>query len=63
MKVSTRERRGITVRGIVQGVGFRPYVYALARRHGLSGTVRNDAEGVRIEVREKPILSTSHHER
>jgi hydrogenase maturation protein HypF len=54
MKVPTRERRGITVRGIVQGVGFRPYVYALARRHGLSGTVRNDAEGVRIEVEGTP---------
>ena len=54
MKVPTRERRGITVRGIVQGVGFRPYVYALARGHGLSGTVRNDAEGVRIEVEGAP---------
>jgi len=50
----TTERRGITVRGIVQGVGFRPFVYALARRHGLSGTVRNDAEGVRIEVEGAP---------
>jgi hydrogenase maturation protein HypF len=54
MKVPTRERRAITVRGIVQGVGFRPYVYALARGHGLSGTVRNDAEGVRIEVEGAP---------
>ena len=54
MKVPTRERRGITVRGIVQGVGFRPYVYALARGYGLSGTVRNDAEGVRIEVEGAP---------
>ncbi len=42
------------MRGIVQGVGFRPFVYALARRHGLSGTVRNDAEGVRIEVEGAP---------
>src|SRR5215208_2265539 len=54
MKVPTRERRGITVRGIVQGVGFRPYVYALACGHGLSGTVRNDAEGVHIEVEGAP---------
>ncbi len=54
MKMPTTERRGITVRGIVQGVGFRPFVYALARRHGLSGTVRNDAEGVRIEVEGAP---------
>ena len=50
MKSLTRERREISVRGIVQGVGFRPFVYALARRHALSGFVRNDAEGVRIEV-------------
>jgi hydrogenase maturation protein HypF len=54
MKAPTRERRGISVRGIVQGVGFRPFVYALARRQGLSGTVRNDAEGVRIEVEGAP---------
>ncbi|WP_207956763.1 carbamoyltransferase HypF [Rubrobacter tropicus] len=40
----------ISVRGIVQGVGFRPFVYALARRHGIAGLVRNDADGVRIEA-------------
>jgi len=34
----------------VQGVGFRPFVYALARRHGINGLVRNDAEGVHIEA-------------
>jgi hydrogenase maturation protein HypF len=50
MRVPTRERWEIRVRGIVQGVGFRPFIYALARRHGLVGLVRNDAEGVRIEA-------------
>jgi hydrogenase maturation protein HypF len=50
----TTERREISVRGIVQGVGFRPFVYALARRHGLSGLVRNDADGVHIEVEGAP---------
>ncbi|MEJ7631926.1 MAG: acylphosphatase [Rubrobacteraceae bacterium] len=45
MRAPIRERRGISVRGIVQGVGFRPFVYALARWHGLR-LVRNDAEGV-----------------
>src|SRR5918993_1978083 len=50
MRVPTRERRGISVRGIVQGVGFRPFIYALARQHGLAGLVRNDAEGVHIEA-------------
>jgi hydrogenase maturation protein HypF len=50
MRAPIRERRGISVRGIVQGVGFRPFVYALARRHGITGLVRNDAEGVHIEA-------------
>jgi hydrogenase maturation protein HypF len=54
VRTPTRERREVTVRGIVQGVGFRPFVYALARRHDLAGLVRNDAEGVRIEVEGAP---------
>lgn len=40
----------IRVRGQVQGVGFRPFVWTLARRLGLRGRVRNDAEGVLIEA-------------
>lgn len=44
------ERRGIAVRGIVQGVGFRPFVYALASRLSLAGYVRNAPDGVVIEV-------------
>lgn len=43
-------RRAISVRGVVQGVGFRPFVYGLATRHALGGTVRNDAGRVLIEV-------------
>jgi len=42
--------RSIRVRGTVQGVGFRPWVYRLARTHGLDGHVRNDASGVTIDV-------------
>lgn len=42
--------RRIEVRGIVQGVGFRPWVYRLAGTHGLGGWVRNDARGVTIEA-------------
>ena len=45
-----RERRAFRVSGIVQGVGFRPFVYRLAERFGLSGWVRNDSAGVGIEV-------------
>ncbi|UCD22401.1 MAG: carbamoyltransferase HypF [Chloroflexota bacterium] len=40
----------ISVRGIVQGVGFRPFVYGLAVKHNLKGWVYNTSEDVRIEV-------------
>ncbi|MEW6413217.1 MAG: carbamoyltransferase HypF [Candidatus Zixiibacteriota bacterium] len=45
-----RCRRRIRVNGIVQGVGFRPFVYNLAREIGLAGFVANDTEGVIIEL-------------
>ncbi|RPK54502.1 Carbamoyltransferase HypF [Streptomyces sp. ADI96-02] len=45
-----RVRRQITVRGAVQGVGFRPFVYTLAEEHGLTGWVTNGPDGVRAEV-------------
>ncbi len=40
----------IRVRGLVQGVGFRPTVWRLARHHGLRGSVANDGGGVDIHV-------------
>ncbi|MGH9008759.1 MAG: acylphosphatase, partial [Acidimicrobiia bacterium] len=40
----------IRVEGIVQGVGFRPFVHLLAGRLGLGGWVGNDAHGVVIEA-------------
>jgi hydrogenase maturation protein HypF len=46
--VTTRAQ--ILVRGIVQGVGFRPFVYSNASRNALTGRVRNNASGVLIDV-------------
>ena len=43
-------RMHIQVRGIVQGVGFRPFVYKLAKSLGLSGYVFNSSAGVTIEI-------------
>jgi len=43
-------RYRVHVRGTVQGVGFRPYIYRLAHDEGLAGWVRNDSSGVVIEV-------------
>lgn len=45
-----RIRRAVRVEGIVQGVGFRPFVYGVASRLGLAGRVGNDTAGVFIEV-------------
>ena len=44
------ERAHIIVKGVVQGVGFRPYVFTLAERLGLKGYVSNTADGVVIEA-------------
>ncbi|MEO7238057.1 MAG: carbamoyltransferase HypF [Gemmatimonadales bacterium] len=44
------ERRLIAVHGVVQGVGFRPFVYRLAAALNLQGTVRNDSSGVLVDV-------------
>jgi hydrogenase maturation protein HypF len=47
-------RTAVRVEGIVQGVGFRPFVYALAARLGLAGLVGNDVDGVFAEVEGSP---------
>jgi len=44
------ERAKVTVRGLVQGVGFRPFVYRLAKQLKLNGWVLNSGQGVFIEV-------------
>jgi hydrogenase maturation protein HypF len=43
-------RCSIAVEGLVQGVGYRPFVYRAAARHGLTGTVRNSLQGALVEV-------------
>jgi hydrogenase maturation protein HypF len=48
-------RLAITVRGVVQGVGFRPFVYHAARVESLTGWVLNTADAVQIEVQGAPV--------
>ncbi len=47
---SAIERRRLHVEGIVQGVGFRPFVFNLAQQLGIGGWVLNNSNGVEIEV-------------
>jgi hydrogenase maturation protein HypF len=52
--VHNRQRLAITVRGVVQGVGFRPFVYNTARSLRLGGWVQNRTDTVKIEVEGEP---------
>ena len=45
-----RAARTLRVTGVVQGVGFRPFVHRLAARHALAGWVRNQSGDVEIRV-------------
>ena len=65
---ATHVRRRISVRGVVQGVGFRPFAWRRATRLGLAGFVENDTAGVTIESRPTPrakarIVQTSRRSR
>lgn len=53
-QTTTRQRLEFHLDGIVQGVGFRPFVYGLALRHHLTGYVLNDANGVTIGAEGSP---------
>lgn len=48
--MSSEQRKRILVQGIVQGVGFRPFIYRQAVRENLKGFVTNSSSGVEIEV-------------
>jgi hydrogenase maturation protein HypF len=52
--MTERIRTAVRVQGVVQGVGFRPFVYSLATRLGLGGLVGNDVDGVFAEVEGNP---------
>jgi len=52
--MSARERMQVRVVGVVQGVGFRPFVHRLATDLDLAGWIRNDPAGVTIEVEGDP---------
>lgn len=51
---TTLAQHHVRVRGVVQGVGFRPWVWRLAHEHALRGWVRNDTEGVEILLQGEP---------
>lgn len=53
--MSSDRRIAISIRGLVQGVGFRPFVVRLAAEHRLRGWVRNTPSGVEIEAEGAPI--------
>lgn len=44
------KRQQLRITGLVQGVGFRPFIYRLAQEFGLTGWVKNDGEGVLLEI-------------
>lgn len=49
------QRRRFEITGLVQGVGFRPFLWRLARRHQLAGWVENSPSGVLLEVAGNPV--------
>ena len=44
------EREKIAVHGIVQGVGFRPFIHKLVQEYGLRGFIKNTSSGVELEL-------------
>ena len=46
----TREALDLKISGVVQGVGFRPFVYREAKKRDITGWVLNDVEGVKVHA-------------
>jgi len=53
--VASLTRKRLSISGVVQGVGFRPFVWRRASSFGLTGWVENDSAGVTVEVIPMPI--------
>lgn len=62
-QVATSARERLLVHGVVQGVGFRPFVHSLATDLGLSGWIGNDSAGVVVEVEGPPMALAEFHRR
>ena len=45
-----KSRKKVFIQGIVQGVGFRPFIYQLAKGRNLTGYVTNTSQGVELEI-------------
>lgn len=50
MVTNTQSSVNLEILGIVQGVGFRPFIYSLAKSYGLTGYVKNTPSGVQVEA-------------
>ena len=50
MRSDEHVRKKVHISGVVQGVGFRPFLWQVATRFGLTGWVKNDTTGVTMEV-------------
>jgi hypothetical protein len=56
IEISANVAKKIVIRGLVQGVGFRPFVYHLAEKHRLNGFVQNRNDGILIYIEDITII-------